>query len=374
MKQFSSLVRVASRDMGAGRTWRWRTAWRQALYGEHGFAVAPGNLPRGHFSTAAEDPTMAELVAAELTRVARRLDRQSPGNVDLVDAGAGGGELLAGVLAAAEPTLVARTRATAIDFRAAPDGYLASFGDVPVAGGTASSAGRRAERGPATVRWRRGDASVECPPTRGLIVAHELLDDVPCDVAVLRHEGWRYLAVDLAGDEVVDGPVEPSDARWLQRWAGDARLADRVEIGRPRDEIAVALASHLTCGRLIIIDYATSADQRRRLHPDGTLTGYRNGHQCRPRPDGTMNLTAHVAIDSVVEALSSVGHVRLGTVADAADRHLVESHGSSAGPDGGHGPPVLPFAERMRWARVRDRGSWGGFAWLSLDRWDTGGT
>ena len=46
MKQFSSLVRVASRDMGASGTWRWRTAWRQALYEEHGFAVAPGNPSR----------------------------------------------------------------------------------------------------------------------------------------------------------------------------------------------------------------------------------------------------------------------------------------------------------------------------------------
>ncbi len=317
---------------------------------------------------------MAELVAAELTRVARLLDSQSPGDIDLVDAGAGGGELLAGVLAMSEPTLVSRTQATAIDFRAAPEGYLARHLDRPVADGTARWAGGRTEHGPMIARWRRGDARVECPPTRGLIVAHELLDDVPCDVAVLKPDGWRYLVVDLAGDEVVDGLVEPSDASWLQRWAGDARPADRVEIGRPRDELAVALASRVTCGRLIIVDYATTADQRRRFHPGGTLTGYRDGNQCRPRPDGTMNLTAHVAIDSVVEALSSLGDVRLSTVADEADRHLVESHGASVGPDDGPGGQVLPFAQRMRWARVRDRASWGGFAWLSYDRWDTGGT
>ena len=303
---------------------------------------------------------MAELVAAELTRVARRLDRQSPGNVDLVDAGAGGGE----------PWLVCWRRRSPPWWRV-PGPRPSTSGRHQMAtwpvsgcagGGWHSQLGRPACRaGPATVRWRRGDASVECPPTRGLIVAHELLDDVPYDVAVLRHEGWRYLAVDLAGDEVVDGPVEPSDASWLQRWAGDARLADRVEIGRPRDEIAVALASHLTCGRLIIIDYATSADQRRRLHPDGTLTGYRNGHQCRPRPDGTMNLTAHVAIDSVVEAPPrSVmsGWARwqmrpIGTLPNRTARPL--------DPTAGTVHRCCPSRSACAGPAGRDRGSWGGF-------------
>jgi SAM-dependent MidA family methyltransferase len=48
--------------------------------------------------------------------------------------------------------------------------------------------------------------------------------------------------------------------------------------------LAVAIDyGHLTAGR----------------PPYGTLAGFRNGRECEPTPDGTCDLTAHVALDSL---------------------------------------------------------------------------
>lgn len=333
--------------MCAYETRRWRSAWSQGAYGEGGFALAVGNPPQAHFATAAEDPAMAELLAAELVRVAASLTPSTgtstpangadvvataAGRVDVVDAGAGGGELLAGLLRSLPAGLAARVQATAIDLRTAPDHFRATPDH----------------------RWLAGDAATVCPPTRGLIIAHEFLDDVPCDVAVLHPDGWRYLMVTPDGTESDGATVDAADAEWLQRWGPDAAAGTRMEIGRPRDEAARMLATRLTAGALVIVDYTTTAADRTARFSDGTLTGFRDGHQCLPRPDGSMNLTAHVAIDSVAASLEPFGEVHVRTVADVAQYHLV-------------GKP-LAFADRMRWANVGDRGSWGGFSWLTLDR------
>ena len=341
--QVSSLVRLASHDMCAYETRRWRSAWTQAAYGECGFALAVGNPPQAHFATSAADPAMAELLAAELVRVAASLELSTvtstpangadvvaaaAGRVDVVDAGAGGGELLAGLLRA----LPARVQATAIDLRTAPDHFRATPDH----------------------RWLAGDVATVCPPTRGLIIAHEFLDDVPCDVAVLGADGWRYLLVTPDGTESDGAAVEDADAEWLQRWGPDAAAGTRMEIGRPRDEAARMLAARLTAGALVIVDYTRTAADRTARFSDGTPTGFRDGHQCLARPDGSMNLTAHVAIDSVAASLEPFGEVHVRTVADVAQHHQA-------------GKP-LAFADRMRWANVGDRGSWGGFSWLTLDR------
>ncbi|HET6483916.1 MAG TPA: SAM-dependent methyltransferase, partial [Actinoplanes sp.] len=73
----------------------------------------------------------------------------------------------------------------------------------------------------------------------------------------------------------------------------------RVEIGWPRDAAWAAAVSRVLRGGALAIDYGHRRDERPTL---GTLTGYRGGRQVPPVPDGSCDVTAHVAIDAVAAA------------------------------------------------------------------------
>jgi SAM-dependent MidA family methyltransferase len=246
----------------------WRTAMERALYGPEGFFVR--HAPAEHFRTSVHaSPLFAEAVAALLRRVDAALGH--PGELDFVDMGAGRGELAAGVLGALPAAVAARVRVHAVERAARPEGL-----DPRVA-------------------W------TPAPPrgARGLLFANEWLDNVPLDVAALSPAGApHYLEVRLSdGEERLGAPVGTEDARWLRRWwplePGDGE--GRAEIGLPREEAWAGAVRSLSAGLAVAVDYGHTAASR----PDlGTLTGYRGGQQVRAVPDGSCDLTAHVAWDA----------------------------------------------------------------------------
>ncbi|GAC1328941.1 MAG: hypothetical protein NVSMB13_16340 [Mycobacteriales bacterium] len=93
----------------------------ESLYGEGGFYRRPEG-PAGHFRTSA---TASPLYAEALLRLLVALDDElgSPPRLDLVDVGAGRGELLTAVAAAAAvPGLAGRLRLTGVEIAARPAG------------------------------------------------------------------------------------------------------------------------------------------------------------------------------------------------------------------------------------------------------------
>ncbi|HET6633661.1 MAG TPA: SAM-dependent methyltransferase, partial [Streptomyces sp.] len=265
---------------------RWRAAMEDALYGPDGFFVR--EAPGAHFRTSVHaSPLFARAVAELLRRVDAALGE--PEEVALVDVGAGRGELLAGVLrvldadadadAAADGTgLARRLRPCAVERAARPGGL------------------------DARVEWRDG---LPAPGSvTGLLFANEWLDDVPVDVAEADADGTaRYVLVDAAGAESPGEPVRGADADWLAAWwplddpqlPACRRVGRRAEIGLPRDEAWAAAVGTLRRGVAVAADYAHRRAERPQF---GTLAGYRDGRQVRPVPDGTRDLTAHVALDA----------------------------------------------------------------------------
>ena len=69
-----------------------------------------------------------------------------------------------------------------------------------------------------------------------------------------------------------------------------------MEVGRARDEAWAGLVGRLRSGVAVAVDYGHVAVAR---PPAGTLTGFRSGHHVVPVPDGSCDLTAHVAMDSL---------------------------------------------------------------------------
>ena len=133
-----------------------------------------------------------------------------------------------------------------------------------------------------------------------LVLANEWLDVVPCPIAELDDNGGlrEVLVKASTGDERLGDPVSGTDRRWCQSfWPADQlEPGDRVEIGQTRDSAWDDLLTRIASGLAIAVDYGHTTDSR---PAPGTLTGYRQGRQVLPVPDGSCDLTAHVAMDSL---------------------------------------------------------------------------
>ncbi|MDQ6875727.1 MAG: SAM-dependent methyltransferase [Actinomycetota bacterium] len=240
-----------------GEPVRWRVAWQEALYGAGGFYSS--NAPAAHFRTSV-------VASALFAGAIGRLTRQA-GLDTVVDMGAGGGELLS-ALHLLDPDL----RLHGVDLGNRPPGL------------------------PDAVTWSHDVPVVD----GGLLLANEWLDNIPCEVIESTADGPRVVMVDPAAAEESLGPSpDNADARWLDRWWPLAEVGCRAEVGRSRDEAWATAVSKLERGLAIAVDYAHTRDSR---PPYGTLTGYRRGRQVVPIPDGSCDITAHVALDSCAAA------------------------------------------------------------------------
>ncbi|MFW6691707.1 SAM-dependent methyltransferase [Streptomyces sp. MAR4 CNX-425] len=332
----------------AGGPLRWREAMRRALYGPEGFyrRPGPGAGAAGHFRTSVHaSPLFAAAVAELAERVAVALGR--PAELDVVDVGAGRGELLTGVLAAYEGP--GRLRAYAVEVGPRPAGLD--------------------ER----ITWRaelpHSAPRVGGTPTagiRGLLFANEWLDNVPVDVAETDGRGVaRYVEVAADGTERLGAEVGGADAEWLRRWwpLDGAPPGSRAEIGAPRDAAWSAAVAAVTAGLAVTADYAHTRAAR---PPYGTLTGFRDGHEVPPRPDGECDVTAHVALDAVAAAPERDGRPLLLSQREAL---------RGLGLDGTRPPLALASSDPAGYLRrlaaagqaaeLLDPAGLGGFTWLA---------
>ncbi|MQY05948.1 hypothetical protein ACRB68_40280 [Actinomadura sp. RB68] len=307
----------------------------RALYGEGGF-YRRGERPAEHFRTSVHaSPRFAGAVARLLAEVDDALG--NPARLDLVDVGAGSGRLLAHVLEAADPALAARLAPVAVEIAPRPP-------DVPAA-----------------VRWR-----ADLPEAvTGLVIANEWLDNVPLDVVEQTPAGPRTLLVDPATGAERPGP-EPSAAElaWLERWWPLREPGDRAELGAPRCAAWAAVIGRLERGVAVAIDYA---HERAARPVYGTLTGYRDGATVPAVPDGSCDVTAHVALDACATAGERAGaDATLLTTQRAALRGLGLS-GARPPLDLAHRDPrgyLAALCAAGEDAELTDPAGLGGFGWL----------
>src|SRR5436190_1307339 len=227
----------------------WRAATSAALYGPGGFyrrgtGATSARGPAGHFRTSAAPGPLVSVFAETVHQLAAEVDAAlgHPDPFDLVDLGAGRGELLTAVLALDPPR---RWRLTAVDIVDRPV-------DLP-----------------AQISWaatpRRG--------LTGLLVANEWL--VPVDVVAGTADGTRLVVLDEDGHEMLGPPPDADDTRWLAEWWPVAEGA-RAEVGRPRDAAWAGVIAELARGVAVAVDYAHDRAARPRA---GSLAAYRDGRQ-----------------------------------------------------------------------------------------------
>ena len=246
----------------------WKQAWDAALYGAEGFYRRAA--PAAHFRTSVHASPLFARALARMTREA--------GLDTVVDVGAGRGELL--------------TQLHAID----PGLDLLG---VEVA--------RRPEGLDPAIAWTTAlPEAVE-----GLLVANEWLDNIPCHVVEVDPAGvLRVVHVDpVTGEETLGQPLTHSTVAaslpaWVERWWPlDAREpGTRAEVGSTRDAAWSDAVGRLTRGIAVAVDYGHTRDDRPAF---GSLRSYRGGQEVDVLPDGSRDVTAHVAVDAVADRVGA---------------------------------------------------------------------
>jgi SAM-dependent MidA family methyltransferase len=249
----------------------WKQAWDAALYGPTGFFRRES--PVAHFRTSVH---ASPLFAQALVRLAR-----DAGLDTVVDIGAGRGELLSQIRAL-DPGL----DLLGVEVAPRPSGLHPA------------------------IAWTTAlPESVD-----GLIVANEWLDNIPCHVAEVDKAGTlRMVHVDPTsgaeswGSALTHGSVPVTLREWVERWwpVDRAQPGLRVEIGSSRDTAWADVVARLTHGIAVAIDYGHVRSDRPAY---GSIRSYRHGREVDVLPDGSRDLTAHVAVDSVANRVD--GRVR----------------------------------------------------------------
>lgn len=330
----------------------WSQAMEAALYSPRGFYRTRGG-PAAHFRTSVH---ASPLFAAAIARLLRETDEAlgRPRELALVDVGAGRGELLEAVRAQlidergiddqdadgpnADDQMIERLRLIAVEVAERPDDLTSA------------------------IEWR-SDLPDEASVT-GLLVANEWLDDVPCDVVQATPDGWRDVEVAVDGTERLGAPPNAEQEAWLATWWPTDGSADpelRAEIGLARDAAWRQAVAVLMRGIAIAIDYAHVRASRPLF---GTLTGYTHGRQTVPVPDGSCDITAHVALDACAAA------ARAEWTVHGVQREALHSLGiSGARPDialASRDPRgyLRALSQASSAAELTDAAGLGGFGWL----------
>lgn len=254
-----------------------------ALYGEHGFYATHGSAGRrGDFLTS---PEVGPLFGAVLARAldAWWVELGRPDDFTVVEYGAGPGTL-ARSIAAARPESASTWRYIAVE----------------------SSAAQR-ERHPEWV-----ESVGELPDGRftGVVLANELLDNLPFDLLVFDRE-WREAWVSTDGERCTEVLRLLADAQLPGFVPTDVRHGSRIPLQRGAQEWLASMLDRVDRGHIVAIDYcwpltaiAAAQPWRQWLR---TYAGHERGGHYLARP-GMQDITAQVMIDqlSVVREPDSV--------------------------------------------------------------------
>ncbi|MEX0865261.1 MAG: SAM-dependent methyltransferase [Acidimicrobiia bacterium] len=133
---------------------------------------------------------------------------------------------------------------------------------------------------------------------RGVVIANELIDNMPMALAQKTGDGWRERWVGWEGERFafIDAPPREEVTRWLDEYAGEVPDGGWVEAQLEAARWLEDVLSTLKAGSVLILDYGDTAANLVPRRADGTLRTYR-AHHLGPHPldePGETDITADV--------------------------------------------------------------------------------
>lgn len=251
-----------------------------ALYDPEGGFFGSGKLrseKAGDFLTSPEVSSMfGETLAVFVQRERERIGEP----FQVVEVGAGSGSLLRSLLATI---------------------------DVEAVAVEASSAAREALGGflpPGAVRETLPES------IRGVVIANELVDNLPMALAQRVDGEWRERWVGLEGGDLTFVDAEPRQEviNWLVAFAGDVSDGGWTEVQLEAQAWLRDVLERLDAGSVVVIDYGDTAEGLLPRRMDGTLRTYR-AHHLGPHPldePGETDITADVNFTALMAVASEM--------------------------------------------------------------------
>lgn len=146
---------------------------------------------------------------------------------------------------------------------------------------------------------------------RGVILANELLDNLPMALAQKVDGGWRERWVGLSQGQLVfvDAEVRPEVEQWLQSYSGPVVDNGWVEVQLAATAFVEDALRRLESGSLVLFDYGDEAENLAPRRAEGTLRTYRS-HHLGPHPldePGATDITADVNFSAIVDVATRSG-------------------------------------------------------------------
>lgn len=144
-----------------------------------------------------------------------------------------------------------------------------------------------------------------------VVVANELLDNLPVRLVERISSGWNELLVGETDGELgfVSAPADSELSAWCDRRLGAVRDGVVLSAQMEAERWLTMLLSHFSSARILIVDYADTTshlEARPRKDIVRTFAGQRTGHDLFADP-GATDITVEVNIDVVVSIVQELG-------------------------------------------------------------------
>lgn len=148
-------------------------------------------------------------------------------------------------------------------------------------------------------------------PFSGVIIANELLDNLPVSIAVRKGETWeeRWVGVEDGRLVPVPHPARPEVTAWANRFGLPCPEGGRVEVQLAASEWLRRALDALVWGAVVVVDYGETAEKLEHRRAEGTLRTYR-AHHLGPDPlaePGETDITADVNFSALLAVAEAGG-------------------------------------------------------------------
>jgi SAM-dependent MidA family methyltransferase len=140
-----------------------------------------------------------------------------------------------------------------------------------------------------------------------IVFANEFFDAIPCEIISVQGKLHLVIEADRLSEDWL--PPTAAELGYLDRYSVHPEANERVEVPLAAQQWAAEIASHISRGFLLAIDYGYTRAQQLAGRHRGTLMAYRQ-HSASPNPyeaPGEQDLTAHVNFTALTAALEQAG-------------------------------------------------------------------